>query len=101
MTDYHFKLNFETMKHLEITLARLNVNVSINRLLFRLKNEKMSDEKRTNIENEVNDLDYVVRLLDHLEQKHEQMYLDNRRLMEDAVKYKNQVAELTAKKLEI
>ncbi len=44
------------MKHLEITLARLNVKVSINRLLFRLKSEKMSDEKRTNIENEVNDL---------------------------------------------
>ncbi len=89
------------MKHLEITLARLNVNVSINRLLFRLKNEKMSDEKRTNIENEVNDLDYVVRLLDHLEQKHEQMFKDNRRLMQDVLESKRQIAELTAKKLEI
>ena len=89
------------MKHLEITLARLNVKVSINRLLFRLKSEKMSDEKKTNIENEVNDLDYVIRLLDHLEQKHEQMFKDNRRLMEDVVRYRNQVAELTAKKLEI
>lgn len=89
------------MKHLEITLARLNVKVSINRLLFRLKNEKMSDEKRTNIENEINDLDYVVRLLDHLEVKHEQMFKDNRRLMEDLVRYQKQIAELTAKKLEI
>jgi cell division septum initiation protein DivIVA len=89
------------MKHLEITLARLNVKVSINRLLFRLKNEKMSDEKRTNIENEVNDLDYVVRLLDHLEQKHEQMFKDNRRLMQDVLESKRQIAELTAKKLEI
>lgn len=89
------------MKHLEITLARLNVKVSINRLLFRLKNEKMSDEKRTNIENEVNDLDYVVRLLDHLEAKHEQMFKDNKRLMEDLVRYQKQIAELTAKKLEI
>jgi len=89
------------MKHLEITLARLNVKVSINRLLFRLKNEKMSDEKRTNIKNEVNDLDYVVRLLDHLEQKHEQMFKDNRRLMQDVLESKRQIAELTAKKLEI
>jgi predicted transcriptional regulator len=89
------------MKHLEITLARLNVKVSINRLLFRLKSEKMSDEKRTNIENEVNDLDYVVRLLDHLEQKHEQMFKDNRRLMQDVLESKRQIAELTAKKLEI
>ena len=89
------------MKHLEITLARLNVKVSINRLLFRLKSEKMNDEKRTNIENEVNDLDYVVRLLDHLEQKHEQMFKDNRRLMEDVVRYQKQIAELTAKKLEL
>ena len=61
----------------------------------------MSDEKRTNIENEVNDLDYVVRLLDHLEQKHEQMFKDNRRLMEDVVRYQKQIAELTAKNLEI
>jgi len=61
----------------------------------------MSDEKRTNIENEVNDLDYVVRLLDHLEQKHEQMFKDNRSLMEDVVRYQKQVAELTAKKLEL
>ena len=89
------------MKHLEITLARLNVKVSINRLLFRLKNEKMSDEKRTNIENEVNDLDYVVRVLDHLEQKHEQMFKDNRRLMQDILESKRQIAELTAKKLEL
>lgn len=89
------------MKHLEITLARLNVKVSINRLLFRLKNEKMSDEKKTNIENEVNDLDYVVRLLDHLEAKHEQMFKDNRRLMEDVLESKRQIAELTAKKLEL
>lgn len=89
------------MKHLEITLARLNVKVSINRLLFRLKNEKMSDEKKTNIENEVNDLDYVVRVLDHLEQKHEQMFKENRRLMEDVLESKRQIAELTAKKLEI
>ena len=89
------------MKHLEITLARLNVKVSINRLLFRLKNEKMSDEKRTNIENEVNDLDYVVRVLDHLEAKHEQMFKDNRRLMQDVLESKRQIAELTAKKLEL
>ncbi len=61
----------------------------------------MSDEKRTNIENEVNDLDYVVRLLDHLEQKHEQMFKDNRRLMQDVLESKRQIAELTAKKLEI
>ena len=61
----------------------------------------MSDEKRTNIKNEVNDLDYVVRLLDHLEQKHEQMFKDNRRLMQDVLESKRQIAELTAKKLEI
>lgn len=61
----------------------------------------MSDEKKTNIENEVNDLDYVVRLLDHLEAKHEQMFKDNRRLMEDVLESKRQIAELTAKKLEL
>lgn len=69
--------------------------------MFRLKNEKMSDEKKTNIENEVNDLDYVVRVLDHLEQKHEQMFKDNRRLMQDVLESKRQIAELTAKKLDI
>lgn len=89
------------MKHLEITLARLNVKVSINRLLFRLKNEKMSDEKKTNIESEVNDLDYVVRVLDLLEKRETKLYKDNFELMQDLIKARNQIAELTAKKLEI
>lgn len=56
------------MKSLEILMARLNINISTNRLLFRAKLERLSEEKRKVIEREANDLNYALEVFKMIEQ---------------------------------
>jgi len=46
------------MKDTDIAIARLNIKVSINRLLFRSALERVSEEKQKVILREANDLNY-------------------------------------------
>jgi len=46
------------MKDTDIAIARLNIKVSINRLLFRGALERVSEEKQKVILREANDLNY-------------------------------------------
>jgi len=46
------------MKDIDIAIARLNIKVSINRLLFRSALERVSEEKQKVILREANDLNY-------------------------------------------
>ena len=46
------------MKSTDILIARLNIKISINRLLFRSKLERVSEDKVKMILREVNDLNY-------------------------------------------
>jgi predicted DNA-binding ArsR family transcriptional regulator len=55
------------MKSTDILIARLNIKISINRLLFRMKLTNLSDEKVKAIEREVNDLNYALKVFKMLE----------------------------------
>ena len=55
------------MKGTDILIARLNIKISINRLLFRMKLANLSDEKVKAIEREVNDLNYALKVFKMLE----------------------------------
>ena len=50
------------MKGTDILIARLNIKISINRLLFRMKLANLSEEKVKAIEREANDLNYALKV---------------------------------------
>lgn len=55
------------MKDTDIATARLNIKISINRLLFRSKLERVSEEKQKVILREANDLNYSLEVFKMLE----------------------------------
>jgi len=59
------------MKSTEIATARLNIKISINRLLFRGALERVSEEKQKVILREANDLNYSLEVFRMLEEDNE------------------------------
>lgn len=55
------------MKSTDILIARLNIKISINRLLFRMKLANLSEEKVKAIEREATDLNYALKVFKMLE----------------------------------
>ena len=55
------------MKDTDIAIARLNIKVSINRLLFRSKLERVSEEKQKVILREANDLNQALEVFKMLQ----------------------------------
>lgn len=56
------------MKDTDIATARLNIKISINRLLFRSKLERVSEEKQKVILREANDLNLALEVFRMLEE---------------------------------
>jgi nicotinamide mononucleotide adenylyltransferase len=59
------------MKDTDIATARLNIKISINRLLFRSALERVSEEKQKVILREANDVNYSLEVLRMLEDDNE------------------------------
>ena len=55
------------MKETDIAIARLNIKISINRLLLRSKLERVSEEKQKVILREANDLNQALEVFEMLE----------------------------------
>lgn len=73
--------------------SRLNLNISINRLLFRSK--KATGEQRENIEREAFDLEYVLETLKQLEQEIEKQFKINLRLHTENLRLKKEMLSLS------
>ena len=69
------------MNNLKLTTARININLTINKMLLRLQLEKMSDEKRKGIERICNDLEQVRITLSELEAENRQLMQENTELL--------------------
>jgi hypothetical protein len=69
------------MDNLKLTTARININLTINKMLLRLQLEKMSDEKRKGIQNICNDLEQVRITLSELEAENRQLMQENTELL--------------------
>lgn len=69
------------MDNLKLTTARININLTINKMLLRLQLEKMSDEKRKGIERICNDLEQVRITLSELEAENRQLMQENTELL--------------------
>lgn len=59
------------MKDTDIAIARLNIKISINRLLFRGALERVSEEKQKVILREANDLNYSLEVFKMLQDDNE------------------------------
>jgi hypothetical protein len=68
------------MKQVEIITARLNLGISINRLLLRSKLERLNEEKARNIQCEANDLMYALKVFKMIEQDNEILIRTNNSL---------------------
>jgi len=68
------------MKQVEIALARLNLNISINRLLFRAKLSDLTNEKLKVIQSEANDLKEVLEVFKTVCLENEEYYKEISRL---------------------
>ena len=77
--------------NLKIQLARINLSISINRLLFRSKLERLSDEKKQNILAEANDLKSVLETIKTLSNEIEEQYKINNRLHLENLRLKKQM----------
>jgi hypothetical protein len=84
-----------------IILSQINLNITINRLLFRLRKERLKDEAKANIEIEIKDLDYVKATINELEYRLEQEYKLNTALHLDNIRLKKQIDESQKKEIEI
>jgi hypothetical protein len=69
------------MDNLKLTTARININLTINKMLLRLQLEKMSDEKRKGIQRICNDLEQVRITLSELEAENRQLMQENTELL--------------------
>jgi hypothetical protein len=69
------------MDNLKLTTARININLTINKMLLRLQLEKMGDEKRIGIQNICNDLEQVRITLSELEAENRQLMQENTELL--------------------
>ena len=68
------------MKQVEIALARLNLNISINRLLFRAKLSDLNEDKVKVIQLEANDLKEVLEVFKTVCLENEEYYKEISRL---------------------
>ena len=85
---FRFKLKIMNLK---IQLARINLSISINRLLFRSKLEHLTNEKKQNILAEANDLKDVLETIKTLSNEIEEQYKINNRLHLENLRLKKQM----------
>jgi hypothetical protein len=69
------------MDNLKLTTARININLTINKMLLRLQLERMGDEKRIGIQRICNDLEQVRITLYELEAENRQLMQENTELL--------------------
>ena len=83
------------------TIAKINIILSINKLLFRLKAETMNDKKRENIEQMVRDLDYSVKVIEELISENERIFRENTEVYRINLELQEKLSKSNIKEFEI
>jgi hypothetical protein len=86
---------------IDYTLALINIDLTINKMLFRLKLEDLSDKKRKGIETIIQDLKVSSELVKMQNKAIEEQFQINSRLYLENLKLKRMVEELTKTGLEL
>jgi len=85
----------------DYTLALINIDLTINKMLFRLKLEDLSEKKRKGIETIIEDLKVSSELVKMQNKAIEEQFQINSKLYLENLKLKRMVEELTKTGLEL
>ena len=85
----------------DYTLALVNIDLTINKMMFRLKLEDLSDKKRKGIETIINDLEKASQVIKMQNKAIEEQFQINTKLYLENLKLKKMVEELTKTGLEL
>jgi hypothetical protein len=85
----------------DYTLALINIDLTINKMLFRLKLEDLSEKKRKGIETIIEDLKVSSELVKMQNKAIEEQFQINSKLYLENLKLKRIVEELTKTGLEL
>lgn len=85
----------------DYTLALINIDLTINKMLFRLKLEDLSEKKRKGIEIIIEDLKVSSELVKMQNKAIEEQFQVNSKLYLENLKLKRMVEELTKTGLEL
>jgi hypothetical protein len=85
----------------DYTLALINIDLTINKMLFRLKLEDLSDKKRKGIETIIEDLKVSSELVKMQNKAIEEQFQINSKLYLENLKLKRIVEELTKTGIEL
>jgi hypothetical protein len=85
----------------DYTLALINIDLTINKMLFRLKLEDLSEKKRKGIETIIEDLKVSSQLVKMQNKAIEEQFQINSKLYLENLKLKRIVEELTKTGLEL
>lgn len=86
---------------IDYTLALINIDLTINKMLFRLKLEDLSEKKRKGIETIIEDLKVSSELVKMQNKAIEEQFQINSKLYLENLKLKKIVEELTKTGLEL
>tara|TARA_R110000868_G_scaffold279203_1_gene539244 strand:- start:4492 stop:4761 length:270 start_codon:yes stop_codon:yes gene_type:complete len=89
------------MKQVEILTARLNLGISINRLILRSKLERLSEDKARNIQFEANDLKYALDVFKMIEKDNEILIRTNNSLRLEIMILKKELLTKIEKPIEL
>ena len=85
----------------DYTLALVNIDLTINKMMFRLKLEDLSDKKRKGIETIINDLEKALQVIKMQNKAIEEQFQINTKLYLENLRLKRMVEELTKTGLEL
>ncbi len=85
----------------DYTLALINIDLTINKMLFRLKLEDLSEKKRKGIETIIEDLKVSAELVKMQNKAIEEQFQINSKLYLENLKLKKIVEELTKTGIEL
>jgi len=86
---------------IDYTLALINIDLTINKMLFRLKLEDLSEKKRKGIETIIEDLKVSSELVKMQNKAIEEQFQINSKLYLENLKLKKIVEELTKNGIEL
>ena len=86
---------------IDYTLALINIDLTINKMLFRLKLEDLSDKKRKGIQTIIKDLEKASEVIKMQNTEIEYQIQTNSKLYLENLKLKRMVEELTKTGLEL
>jgi hypothetical protein len=86
---------------IDYTLALINIDLTINKMLFRLKLEDLSEKKRKGIETIIEDLKVSSELIKMQNKAIEEQFQINSKLYLENLKLKRIVEELTKNGIEL